>query len=192
MDDSSSQAVLTQQVLALRDGDRGAVDVLLPAMYEELRSLARRYLSREGGEHTLQPTALVHEAWMRLIDQHSVDWKGRTHFFALGAQAMRRVLVDHARGRLRKKRGGDRTRVMLREDVALSREHDADVLAVDEALEKLSRIDPRQASIVELRFFAGLDMAEVAEALGVSKRTVEADWTAVKAWLRRELDMPAP
>jgi RNA polymerase sigma factor (TIGR02999 family) len=116
-----------------------------------------------------------------------VEWKGRTHFYAIGAQALRRALVDHARGRKREKRGGGRVRLELAEDIALDRGRTEDVLAVDEALERLAALDPRQARIVELRFFGQLDVAEVAEALGVSKRTVEADWTAAKAWLRREL-----
>ena len=174
----------------LEAADRGEAiraDELLPLVYDDLRSLARRYLARENAGHTLQPTALVHEAWVRLVDQSRVQWKGRTHFFAIGAQAMRRVLVDHARGRLRDKRGGGRPRVELREDVALASERDEDVLAVDEALEKLARLDERQARIVELRFFGGLSVEEVAEVLGVSKRTVEAEWTMLRAWLRREL-----
>ena len=187
---ASTSSQVTQYLLALQGGDARAADVLLPLLYDELRSLAHRYLQREGFGHTLQPTALVHEAWLRLVDQNRVEWKGRTHFFAVGAQAMRRVLVDHARGRLRQKRGGGRARVQLTDDVALSTQRDEDVLAVDEALEKLARVDARQASIVELRFFAGLDVAEVAQALGLSKRTVEADWTAAKAWLRRELSTP--
>jgi RNA polymerase sigma factor (TIGR02999 family) len=130
---------------------------------------------------------LVHEAFMKLVDQNRVTWKGRTHFFAVGAQAMRRILVDHARGRMRDKRGGKRERIQLTDDVTVSRAHDEDLLAVDEALAKLATIDKRQASIVEMRFFGGMTVAEVAEALGVSKRTVEAEWTHVRAWLRREL-----
>ena len=179
----------------LEAADRGEeirADELLPLVYDDLRSLARRYLERENAGHTLQPTALVHEAWMRLVDQSRVQWKGRTHFFAIGAQAMRRVLVDHARGRLRDKRGGGRPRVELNEDVALATERDEDVLAVDEALEKLAKLDERQARIVELRFFGGLSVEEVAQVLGVSKRTVEADWTMLRASLRRELADEGP
>jgi RNA polymerase sigma-70 factor (ECF subfamily) len=168
-------------------GRREAADRLMLLVYDELRSLAHRHLGREAAEHTLQTTALVHEAYLRLVDQTRVAWQGRTHFFAIGAQALRRALVDHARGRLREKRGGGRVRLELQDDIALAQGRSEDVLAVDEALVRLEALDPRQARIVELRFFAQLDMAEVAEALGVSKRTVEADWTAAKAWLRREL-----
>jgi RNA polymerase sigma factor (TIGR02999 family) len=162
----------------------------MAAVYDELRRLARGYLRRERSGHTLEPTALVHEAYLRLIDQTRVDWRGRTHFFAVGAQMMRRLLVDHARRHDRKKRGGDFRQVTLAADAAplLGRSLDrADLLALDDAMEKLSALDSRQARIVELRFFAGLRVDEVAEALGVSKRTVEADWTHARAWLRREL-----
>lgn len=172
-------------------GRRAAADRLMLLVYEELRALAHRRLGREGVEHTLQTTALVHEAYLRLVDQTRVDWQGRTHFFAIGAEALRRTLVDHARGRLREKRGGGRVRLELREDVALASGRPEELLAVDEALERLGRLDARQARIVELRFFGGLDVAEVADALGLSKRTVEAEWTAAKAWLRRELQRDA-
>lgn len=184
---SSSRHETTQLLHKLSNGDRSAADDLMPVLYHEFRDLAASYLRREGPGHTLQPTALVHEAFMKLIDQTRVDWKGRTHFFAVGAQVMRRILVDHARRRLRDKRGGGRQRVELTDDITISRERDADVLAVDEALDKLQSIDPRQAKVVELRFFGGMTVAEVAESLGVSKRTVEADWTHARAWLRREL-----
>lgn len=180
-------AETTALLLKVCDGDRGAVDHLLPVVYEDLHAVAHRILRGESPGHTLQTTALLNEAYLRLVDQSRVDWKGRTHFLAVGAQAMRRVLVDHARGRLRLKRGGQRRRVELNEDSALQPENDEDVLAVDEALEKLARVSPRQARVVEMRFFAGMEMAEIAEALGVSKRTVESDWTHVSAWLRREL-----
>jgi RNA polymerase sigma factor (TIGR02999 family) len=168
-------------------GRRDAADKLMLLVYDELHALAHRQLSREASELTLQTTALVHEAYLRLIDQRRVEWQGRTHFFAIGAQALRRALVDHARGRRRDKRGGGRLRLELKDDVALDSGRSPDVLAVDEALVRLAALDARQARIVELRFFGQLDVAEVAEALAVSKRTVEADWTAAKAWLRREL-----
>jgi len=129
----------------------------------------------------------VHEAYMKLVDQTRVDWHGKAHFFAVAAQAMRRILVDHARSRQRDKRGGGRARVALEEATALSPQKDEDVLALDEALERLGAIDPRQAKVVELRFFGGLSVDEVAAALGVSKRTVEGDWTFARAWLSREL-----
>jgi RNA polymerase sigma factor (TIGR02999 family) len=178
---------VTQLLEQCTQGRREAADKLMLLVYDELHALAHRQLGREASELTLQTTALVHEAYLRLIDQRRVEWKGRTHFYAIGAQALRRALVDHARGRKREKRGGGRVRLELAEDIALDRGRTEDVLAVDEALERLAALDPRQARIVELRFFGQLDVAEVAEALGVSKRTVEADWTAAKAWLRREL-----
>jgi RNA polymerase sigma factor (TIGR02999 family) len=160
-------------------------------LYGEFRTLARRYLDREPRGHTLQPTALVNEVYLRLVDQTQVDWKGRTHFFALGAQAMRRVLVDHARRKGRLKRGGGLQRADV--DVSLiSARSAADVLAVHEAIQDLEKLDPRQARIVELRFFGGLGVAEVAELLGLSRRTVEAEWTMIRAWLRRRLSDEDP
>jgi RNA polymerase sigma-70 factor (ECF subfamily) len=187
----SSMADLREDVTVvleqMRKGDKGAADKLLPLVYDEFRALARHYLAQERANHTLQPTALVHEAYMKLVDQTRVDWQGRSHFFAVAAQAMRRILVDHARSRQRDKRGGGRARVVLDEAVALSPQKDEDVLALDEALERLAMLDPRQAKVVELRFFGGLSVDEVAEALSVSKRTVEGDWTFARAWLSREL-----
>lgn len=178
----------TQLLEQMQAGDRQAAEKLLPLVYEEFRQLARHYLQQERANHTLQPTALVHEAYMKLIDQSRVNWQGRTHFFAVAAQAMRRILVDHARHHLRLKRGGGQHRVMLDENVALSaKDRDEDVVALDEALQKLADFDPRQAKVVEMRFFAGLSVEEVAEQLGVSKRTVEGDWTMARAWLSREL-----
>ena len=175
---------------SLSEGKSSAANELMPLVFGELRSLAARLLSRERPGHTLQPTELVNEAFLRLVNQKRVTWQGRTHFFAIGAQAMRRILVDHARSKLRKKRGQRPLRVELTEKLLISSENIEDVLAVDEALEKLAELDPRQARIVELRFFGGLTVAEVAEAIGVSKRTVEAEWTMVRAWLRRELSSP--
>jgi len=168
-------------------GNRSAADKLMKQLYDEFRTLARRYLNRESPAHTLQATALVNEVYMKLVDQTRVDWKGRTHFFAIGAEAMRRVLVDHARRRGRAKRGGRLQPVSLDAALAISARSEADVLAVHEAIEELARLDPRHARIVELRFFGGLSVKEVAEVLGVSTRTVEADWTVIRAWLRRRL-----
>jgi RNA polymerase sigma factor (TIGR02999 family) len=150
-------------------------------------------MSRERPGHTLQPTALVHEAYMKLVDQSRVNWRGRTHFFAIGAQAMRRILIDHARGVGREKRGGEYQRVTLS---AFPKSSDSgldldELLNMDRALEKLASLDERQAKIVELRFFAGLKMSEVAEVLGVSKRTVEDDWVHARAWLKHELSQGA-
>lgn len=177
----------TELLERARAGDAEAANQLSATLYDEFRALAASYLRRESPGNTLQPTALVHEAYLKLIDQRNVDWKGRTHFFAIGAQAMRRILVDHARARTRLKRGGSGQRILLTDDLTISQERDADLLAIDEALEKLREIDSRQAAIVEMRFFGGLTVEEVAQSLQVSKRTVEAEWTMVRAWLRREL-----
>lgn len=168
-----------------------SAEELLPIVYDELRRLARAYMSRERRNHTLQPTALVNEAYLRLVDSSRIDWRGRTHFFAVGAEAMRRVLIDHARGRDALKRGAGWQRVTLAHELGTpnGRELDAEtLLSLQRALDKLRELDERQARIAELRFFGGLTVAEVAELLGVSKRTVEGDWTHAKAWLRRELD----
>ncbi len=171
-----------------------AADQLLPVVYDELRRLARGYLSRERPDHTLQPTALVHEAYLRLAGQSRVEWQGRTHFLAVGARAMRRLLIDHARTRRRQKRGGGRRQVTLNEAVTPLAVCDLDLeqlLAIEEALERLAGISERQAAIVELRFFGGLTVEEVAKHLGVSPRTVESDWARARKWLRQELARPA-
>lgn len=173
----------------LCEGGAGAPEIL-PLVYSELRRLANHYLQAERAGHTLQATALVHEAYMRLVDQSRVEWKGRTHFFAVAAQAMRRVLVDHARGKLREKRGGGLHRVTLGDEIPIRNAgvlDVEDVIALDEALSRLAEIDARQASIVEQRVFAGSTLKEAAANLGVSLRTVEADWAHAKAWLHREL-----
>ncbi|MFV1995657.1 MAG: ECF-type sigma factor, partial [Verrucomicrobiales bacterium] len=167
--------------------DKEAVNRLMPLVYDEMRALAHRYMSRESEGHTLQATELVNEAYLKLVNKDLIDWKGRTHFFAVGATTMRRILVDHARRRKRLKRGGNMRRISLDEGLALSPQKDADLLAVDDALTRLAQIDEDQAKIVEMRFFGGLTVQEVAEVLGVSKRKVEAEWTMVRAWLRREL-----
>ena len=172
---------------AVRDGDKAKLPQLVELVYDDLRKLAARYMDGEKTGHTLQPTALVHEAFLKLIDQSQVDWRSKSHFFAVGAQAMRRILVNHAKGRNRIKRGGKLHRLPLDEAFTISLDDDDDVLALNEALEKLEAIDERQAKIVELRFFGGLSVDETAEALGLSKRTVEREWTACRAWLRREL-----
>lgn len=180
---------LTGLLIAATDGDTEAAEALLPIVYDELHRRAAALMKRESAGHTLQPTMLVHDAWLRLIDQDRVEWTGRGHFFAIASKMMRRVLVDHARRRQRQKRGGDRIRVTLAptEGPALSIERDADVIALDDALTELAEVDPRQADIVVMRFFGGLSVQEVAEILDVSKRTVEAEWTATKAWLKRAL-----
>lgn len=178
---------ISQLLQQMQAGDSSAASKLMPLVYDEFRALAERYLQHERKNHTLQPTALVNEAYLKLMDQTRVEWKNRAHFFAVGAQIMRRILVDHARRRSRLKHGGARARVTLDEAVALSPQRDEDVLSLHEALEKLAALDERQARVVELRFFAGLSVEEVAEVLSVSKRTVEGDWTMARAWLAREL-----
>jgi RNA polymerase sigma-70 factor (ECF subfamily) len=171
----------------LASGDEEAADRLMPLVYDQMRGLARSMLNQESPGNTLQPTALVNETYLRMADQTRVDWRGKTHFFAIGAKMMRRILVDHARGKKRQKRGGGMHRIPLDDDVRVTNRSDEDVLAIEAALIKLAELDARQAQIVELRFFGGLTVEEVAEVLNVSKRTVESDWTMVRAWLRREL-----
>ncbi|MCP4190897.1 MAG: sigma-70 family RNA polymerase sigma factor [Pirellulaceae bacterium] len=177
----------TDILLDLEQGDRQRVDELSDIVYDELRNMAQSFLRRERSDHPLQPTALVHEAFLRMADQSRVNWQGRSHFMAISAQAMRRILVDHARSKKRQKRSGQWHRVLLNDDAMLSRHRDEDVLAVNEALEKLEQIDPVRAKIVELRFFSGMSVKEVAEAMDLSPRTVERNWTAIRAWLRKEL-----
>lgn len=174
------------------DGDDSAVNRLMPLVYDELRALAESYLKQERPGHTLQATALVHDAYVRLVKQEDVEWKNRAHFFAVAAQAIRRILVDHARGRKRQKRGGDRQRVRLDENVALVKSPDVDLLSLDEAMVQLAKLDPRQAQIVELRFFGGLSINEVASYLDVSPRTVDGDWSMARAWLRRAMQTEGP
>ncbi len=185
--ESDRNSAVTQMLLSLEEGDGSAAKRLFPVVYDDLRDLASRYLNDERKGHTLQPTALVHEAYMRLVDQTRVDWQGRTHFFAVGAQAMRRILVDHARKRQAAKRGGGLQRITLDERMAVEWRREEDLLALDDALIKLAELDPRQAKMVELRFFSGLKVNEVAEVLGMPKRSVEREWTMVRSWLRREL-----
>jgi len=169
------------------DGDERALDKLTPLVYEELRRQASRYLRRERRGHSLQTTALINEAFLRLIDARDVHWQDRAHFFAIAANLMRRVLVDHARRRDAEKRGGSALRLTLDEGLAVAKETDVDLLAIDEALDRLAKIDPQQARVVELRFFSGLTVDETAVALGVSPKTVKRDWSVARAWLCREI-----
>ncbi len=185
--DDANSSNITQMLKQATGGDDSAVRCLMPLVYDELRALAQSYLRQERSDHTLQATALVHEAYVRLIRQEDVEWRNRAHFFAVAAQAIRRILVDHARGHGRLKRGGGFERVRLDDDVAVSEETDLDLVALDELLEKLAGLHERQACIVELRFFGGLTLKEVADYLGVSARTVDGDWSMARAWLRREL-----
>jgi RNA polymerase sigma factor (TIGR02999 family) len=184
---SSPAKDVTQLLVAWSNGDQTALDELIPLVYEELHRLAQRRLGRERLGHTLQPTALVHEAYLRLIDQKNVRWQNRAHFFAVAAQLMRRILVDYARRRHYAKREGGALRVTFDEAELVSKERAADVVALDDALTALATLDPRKSQIVELRFFGGLSIEETAEALGVSPGTVMRDWTLAKAWLQREI-----
>lgn len=168
-------------------GDSAALDRLMPLVYAELRRMAQRRIRRERPGHSLQTTALVHEAYLRLVDQDRVRWKDRGHFFAIAAQLMRRILVDHARKRGNAKRGGDVTRLQLEVAASLSEDRAADVVALDDALKSLAVLDERKSRIVELRFFGGLSIEETARALEVSPGTVMRDWTLAKAWLQREI-----
>ena len=168
-------------------GDQTAFDKLAPVIYSELRRLARRYMARERRDHTLQPTALVHETYMRLADFQYLEWKNRVHFFAISAQVMRRVLVDFARSRERRKRGGSYRRVSLEDCVNLGEHHDAAIIALDDALTTLASSDPRKCRVVEMKFFGGLSAEEIAESLDVSVDTVLRDWKLAKLWLLREL-----
>jgi RNA polymerase sigma-70 factor, ECF subfamily len=185
--DSKKPSEVTQLLRQLGVGGQAATDQLYAAVYRDLRSIAEQFFRRERPGQTLQATALVHEAYLKLVDQRSVDWQGRAHFLGVAAQAMRRILLDRARQRGAAKRGGDWKRITLNDRLIPGIESDEGVLALDEALQRLAELDPRQAQIVELRFFGGLSVEEVAEVLGVSKRSVEREWTMVRAWLRREL-----
>jgi RNA polymerase sigma factor (TIGR02999 family) len=185
---SGKPADLTSTLLKLCDQPPSEVaKKLMPLVYDELHELAKRYLRSERLGHTLQPTALVHEAYMKLIDQSRVNWQGRTHFLAVGAEAMRRILIDHARAKGRHKRGGNWHRVLLDDFDAPIEVPDIDYVALSDALDELAKLDPQQARMVELRFFGGMTVEEVSKVLGVSKRQVEAEWTHAKAWLRSAL-----
>ncbi len=181
---------ITHLLMEWSAGDERALDRLTPLVYEELRHQAARYLRRERRGHTLQTTALINEAYLRLIDAKDVHWQSRAHFFAIAANLMRRILVDHARRRDAAKRGGSQLRLTLDEALAVTKEPDLDLLAIDEALDRLAKIDPQQARVVELRFFSGLSVEETAASLGVSPKTVKRDWSVARAWLRREIGAP--
>ncbi|HEY0928975.1 MAG TPA: ECF-type sigma factor [Gemmatimonas sp.] len=169
------------------DPGKADLDAALPLVYDELRALAQQYLRRERPDHTLQPTALVNEAYMRLTSQRQVDWGNRAQFFGIAAQMMRRILVNHAEARNADKRGGQLTHVTLDEAVSWSGARDLDLLELDEALARLADLDPRQARVVELRFFAGLSIEDTATVMSLSPATIKREWTVAKAWLRREL-----
>ncbi len=183
----SPQADVTALLLQLKQGNHEAGEKLIPLVYEELKRLARSYMRRERPDHTLQTTALVHEAYLKLVRQHAVNWQGRSHFFGIAAQLMRRILIDHARGHLRGKRGGLKEVLPLDEALVFSPEHSKELVKLDEALERLSKLDARQSHIVELRFFGGLSVEETSEFLGISPKTVKRDWAVAKVWLHGEL-----
>lgn len=185
---ASAPGDATAILASVGNGDAAAAARLLPLVYDELRALAGRQMQRESPGQTLQPTALVHEAYLRLVDQTRVDWKGRAHFCAVAATMMRRVLVEHARARNRRKRGEDWQQITLEEaDPASDGPDRVDLLALDEALTRLAKEDEREARVVELRYFAGLDVEQTAIAMDVSPRLVEQDWAMAKVWLKREL-----
>jgi RNA polymerase sigma factor (TIGR02999 family) len=184
---TTSPHEITRLLVAWSDGDQAALDKLVPLVYDELRRLARRYMNRESPGHLLQTTALVNEAYMRLIDADQVKWQNRAHFFAISARVMRRILVDFARRSDKLKRGGKTVEVSLDEALVVSANRGADLVAIDDALTTLSALDPRQSQVVELRFFGGLKDNEIAEVLKVSHGTVRRDWRLARAWLHREL-----
>jgi RNA polymerase sigma-70 factor (ECF subfamily) len=178
---------VTSLLLAMREGDASAANELIPLVYNELRRLAGHYMRGERPGHTLQATALVHEAYLRLIDQTRVEFQNRSHFFAMAAQQMRRILVDHARARQAGKRGGKGERLPFNDVVVGPEAEQVDIVALDDALQTLAKVDPQQSRIVELRYFGGLSIEEAAAALGISPATVKRDWNMAKAWLYQEL-----
>ncbi|HEX5703526.1 MAG TPA: sigma-70 family RNA polymerase sigma factor [Pyrinomonadaceae bacterium] len=183
---------VTELLHAWSDGDKAALDELLPIVHDELRRQASRYLRRERAGHTLQTTALVNEAYLRLVDQKKVQWQNRAQFFGIAAQLMRRILVDHARAKQRVKRGGGDLRVTLDEAMAIAANREIDLVTLDAALDRLAQIDEQQSKVVELRFFSGLNVEETAAALSVSPATVKRDWSVAKAWLYREITGERP
>jgi len=184
---SNPQQGVTELLVASSAGDKAALDALMPAVYDELRRLAQTYLSRERANHTLQTTALVHEAYLRLIDQKAVNWQNRAQFFGIAAQMMRRILINHANQRLAQKREGSATKISLDEAISFFEKRELDLLALNQALDELAALDSQQAQIVEMRFFGGLTTEEIAEVLGVSAATTKRDWDSAKLWLRRQL-----
>lgn len=185
--DQPSQLYNTKLLAELGNGDSAAAARLLPIVYDELRRLASHYFRRQRSDHTLQPTALVHEAFLRMIDQTRAQWKDRAHFFAVAAKAMRQILVNHALAKNAEKRGGGRAKVALADEFAPASGNEFDAIALDDALKKLAELDERKARVVELRFFSGLSVEEVAEVLNVSVTTIEGDWRMARAWLSRTM-----
>jgi len=184
---ASSQTEVSQLLIEWGRGDQSAFDRLMPLVYDELRRLASRNLRRERLDHSLQTTALVHEAYLKLVDQRHANWRNRAQFFAIAAQLMRRILVDYARSHRAAKRGGDYIKLSLDEAASLSDQKSMDMLALDEALDRLAKLDPQQSRVVELRVFGGLDVEQTAAALGISPRTVKREWSMARAWLHQQL-----
>jgi RNA polymerase sigma-70 factor, ECF subfamily len=180
---SNSSDDITGLLRAATNGERQDVDALMSAIYADLRRIADNQLRNERSDHTLQPTALVHEAWIRLVDQHATDWKDRAHFFAIASRVIRRILVDHARGKGAEKRGRGYRQVSIESAELAGPEANLDLVALDQALEELAELDPRQAGIVEMKFFGGLTIEEIAEALSMGRRSVDRQWSAARAWL---------
>jgi RNA polymerase sigma factor (TIGR02999 family) len=188
---SASPQVVTQLLIDWSRGDQAALDSLMPLVYQELRRLAHCYMRRERVGHTLQTTALINEAYLRLVEQQHVQWHNRAHFFGISAQLMRRILVDHARSHARAKRGGGVLKMSLDEALVPSQKRAAELVALDEALQSLATVDLRKSQVVELRFFGGLSVEETAEVLKVTPMTVTRDWKTAKAWLHREMSNEA-
>ncbi len=187
MSNADPKHAVTQLLSDLQSGKRGAADELLPLVYNELRRIAASYMRRERADHTLQATALVHEAYLQLVDQTRIDWKNRAHFFGVAAQLMRRILVEHARSHHAQKRGGDANKIALDDIINYFPQKEVTLVALDDALKELERLDARQSRIVELRFFGGLTTEEVAEVVGISTATVEREWRAARAYLHSQL-----
>jgi RNA polymerase sigma factor (TIGR02999 family) len=183
----SSPSEVTALLTLLSKGDKTVIERLMPLVYDELHRRAAGYMRKERADHTLQPTALVHEAYLKLVGQREASFQNRAHFFAIGSQMMRRILVDHARARLTARRGGDQGGISLQYAIHLRSDTPQGMIAVDDALDKLRALDPRQEKIVEMRFFGGLTVEETAEVLGVSTRTIEREWTTARAWLYMQL-----
>ena len=181
--------LVTHLLLEISGGNRNAVDELLPLVYKELKRIAGGQLRNERPGHTLQPTALVHEAYLKLVDQREVTWQNRAHFLGVAAQVMRRILLDYAKARCREKRGGGVRPAVLDEALVVSEDRASDLVMIDEALTRLEQLDARQAKVVELRFFGGLSVEETAQVMGISAPTVKREWAMAKAWLHRELSV---
>jgi RNA polymerase sigma-70 factor, ECF subfamily len=182
----------TQLLVKGRQGDKSALDAMTPVLYDELRRLARQFLARERPDHTLQPTALVHEAYMRLVDQQAVDWRNRAHFLGIAANMMRRILVNHAKAHKASKRKGSAEAVTLDDTLGVFTKERVDLLDVEQSLDKLTQLDPRQGKVVELRYFGGLSIEETAEVMGISAATVKREWVTARLWLIQQMEGSAP